>query len=247
MISDQSDQGAAISDQESREELAPAMAAECEAEGRMDPETRTELNAAPEGESQGGPGEPAAPPMPPPMPRMMPRFPDLREQWDKAITKGEGEIAANLHRAERETTQEWVARNGGPIRAGHPHTRRATPGVPRSAKDELPFDPDSPPQWSAGSESWSEEEMAAWFRCRVPEATEMDIRDFGRTVWGRIHADRVAGHGGRCSVLQGKSEEEIARWYRALLPSATARDAENYAEIRVGTEIRAQGSGVRAQ
>ena len=137
----------------------------------------------------------------PPARRIVPRFPDLRQQWDDAMVRTERVLAANLMPAEGEQPQEWLADNGGPIRAGHPQTRAAAhplmegsiaaarsgdPGACCSppGPDDLPFDPARPPMGRPGlTDGWREEHIAAWYRCMLPNAPEKEVRECARSLY----------------------------------------------------------------
>ena len=212
------------------EELAPAMAAEAEQgsehSAQRSGEERTERDAEPQPEPEHDSEQ-----EPRPFLGVRPSFPDLRQQWDRALEKTASEIGANLSRREDETAAEWIERSRGPIHAGHPQTRRVVPAT--LSTSDLPFNPKMPPAWSEEiMDSWRESDIAAWYRCLVPEATQKETEDFARPLWGAMHADRVAAYPAECCVFRGMTAEEIAAWYRALLPTATAGEAEIYGTER---------------
>jgi hypothetical protein len=192
-----------------------------------------------------------------------PRFPDLREQWEKSVTRGANEVSRNLTRKEGEALGAWRARQRAPIEAGHPEGRTRPMGDPRAeahdgpyGPNELPFDPSCPPERPGKAEDgWLPEHMGAWFRAMVPKASEKEVRGFVRTIWDIPRASMRAGWPRdpnapreKCA-LRGMSQEEIAGWLRKEVPDVTEYEAQNFAErwierLEEAGEKKSEAAGV---
>jgi hypothetical protein len=173
-----------------------------------------------------------------------PRFPDLRERWEKSVTRSASEVSRNLTRKDDEALGAWRERQRAPIEAGHPEGRRcamADPGAEAHdgayGPDELPFDPSCPPDRPGKAEDgWLPEHVGAWFRAKAPLASEKEVREFVRAIRDIPQASMRAGWPRdknappeKCA-LRGMSQEEIAAWLRKEVPDVTDREAQEFAE-----------------
>jgi hypothetical protein len=192
------------------------------------------------------------------------RFPDLREQWEKSVTRAANEVSRNLGRKDGEALGASQARQRGPMEAGHPEARSSRGGDPGAetregpcGPKELPFDPSCPPPWNnERMKDWLPEHMAAWFRALVPGAPEKEVRYFMRTIWdipeatARAGWPRPAAGQGRQAPPEGSvfwtmNEEEMAAWLRREVPDVTEREVQNFAER--GVEVMEEARKARGE